>query len=377
MEKLNEVTVFTNGDSGKISTWSNIPYFLTETLLSKGIRVNRVDISPSKTLNILFQIFLKIIRIFFRETTYEYYRSFFHFVDVRGIIRKAIKEFKDSQANIFLTFSFSSFGLTSQPTIQLCDWTYDYYFKYFLERHPDILEKTSIRREDRQIEGSDLVLTLYPGVAKYMNTIYKNNNIMYIGNVINSNKIVNQSHVIELKITSKNLLFIGNIKYKDGAQFLIDSFKVLKNWFPDLVLNIVGMNKTDFDVLPDDVHCFGYLDKDSENDRRLYYSLLENARIFVNTTPKWGAFSATLEAMYFFTPIIVTPYNEFIETFGSNIEFGLYCEENNSGLLTAGISRMLTCQNYNTLCVKAHESVKDFTWSNYIEKMLRTIEEKL
>ena len=206
MEKLNEVTVFTNGDSGKISTWSNIPYFLTETLLSKGIRVNRVDISPSKTLNILFQIFLKIIRIFFRETTYEYYRSFFHFVDVRGIIRKAIKEFKDSQANIFLTFSFSSFGLTSQPTIQLCDWTYDYYFKYFLERHPDILEKTSIRREDRQIEGSDLVLTLYPGVAKYMNTIYKNNNIMYIGNVINSNKIVNQSHVIELKITSKNLL---------------------------------------------------------------------------------------------------------------------------------------------------------------------------
>src|SRR5512141_2155738 len=44
--QFREITVFTCGDSSKPRTWSNIPYFFTQTLISKGLKVNRVDISP-------------------------------------------------------------------------------------------------------------------------------------------------------------------------------------------------------------------------------------------------------------------------------------------------------------------------------------------
>ena len=30
--QIKEINVFTNGDAGKLSTWSNFPYFFTETL---------------------------------------------------------------------------------------------------------------------------------------------------------------------------------------------------------------------------------------------------------------------------------------------------------------------------------------------------------
>jgi hypothetical protein len=47
MIKIKEITVFTIGDSKKMSTWSNVPFFFTETLISKGVKVNRVDIGQS------------------------------------------------------------------------------------------------------------------------------------------------------------------------------------------------------------------------------------------------------------------------------------------------------------------------------------------
>ena len=43
---MNEITIFTYGDSNKISTWSNVPYFFTTTLEKKGIIVNRINIRP-------------------------------------------------------------------------------------------------------------------------------------------------------------------------------------------------------------------------------------------------------------------------------------------------------------------------------------------
>src|SRR5215831_14407914 len=51
---IREITVFTNGDSGQISTWSNVPYFFIETLKTKGIKVNRVDLNPDRLLGKLW-----------------------------------------------------------------------------------------------------------------------------------------------------------------------------------------------------------------------------------------------------------------------------------------------------------------------------------
>ena len=318
MDTIKEVTVFTNEDSSNINTWSNVPFFFTETLISRGIRVNRVDLSPSPILNRIYSTtWERIIRIIYRDTTYTYFRSLIHFLDARLRIKEALNKFDNSEMNIFLTFSFSSVGMTKRPTVLICDWPYEHYINYRQNRKPDLFEKRSIKRENNQIEGANLIFPLFPDVTKYMKTRYKNKNIFYLGNVINSLYDPNDSEILEKKSNSDSLLFIGGRKYIQGAQCLVDAFHVLKKDYPHLSLNIIGMNDSDvFGVPKDGINCYGYLDKGKDVDRQLYYSLLQDAKIFVNTTPKWGAFSATLEAMYFYNPVIVTPFKEFVETFG-------------------------------------------------------------
>ena len=294
MDKIREVTVFTNGDSNNISTWSNVPFFFTETLISRGIKVNRVDLSPSPVLNKLYsKTWERIIRIIYKNTTYTYFRSLVHFLHARLRIKNAVRAHTNSQLNIFLTFSFSSTGLTKTPAIQFCDWTYEHYINYRKNRKPDIFERRCIKREDSQIEGSNLILPLFPGVAEYMKERYKNKNIVHLGNVINSLHQVTNSQILEKKPKSNSLLFIGNEKYAEGAKCLIQAFHRLKKDYPDLSLDIIGLNESDFgsdfgDQLNDGVNCHGYLDKGKENERKLYYSLASGCESFCQHHAKMG-----------------------------------------------------------------------------------------
>ncbi len=375
INQIKEIIVFTNGDSSKISTWSNLPFFFTKTLIAKGITVDRINLKPCLLLKIIhdkiFYIFFKLIN---KYTTYAYFRSFMHFVHMRHRIKNAIKQYPKADANIFLTFSFSSAGLTEKPTIQFCDWTYDYYFKYFENRKPDFFEKRCIEREDSQIRGSDLIFTIFPLVAEHMRNRYNDKNIFYIeGHVINSLCEAKDPEIIKKKKASKKLLFVGDKKYLAGAQCLIEAFDLLKKEYPGLSLHIIGMSEKDFKYLPNGVNCYGYLDKGKDSDRELYYSLFQSARVLINTTPKWSGFSSTIEAMYFYTPVIVIPYGDFVETFGKDIKFGYYCENNVSDLLAMRIREILNSESYGSLCVNAHNSVGEYTWSACIDKILQRI----
>jgi glycosyltransferase involved in cell wall biosynthesis len=370
MKKVKEVTVFTVGDSGKISTWSNVPFFFTETLISKGIKVNRVDISPAQCLCRPFHF---MVKIFSRSTSFRYSHSWMNFFLTRAKIKKAVKKFVNSDADIFLTFSFSSAGFTKKPVVQFCDWTYAHYILYFLKREPDFLEKKAIMRENKQILGSDLVFSLFPSVTEDMKTHYGKDRVFYLGNVINSLYDVSVDD-IHIKETYHNLLFVGNVKYKEGAKALIAAFRLLKSQYPLLKLHIVGLEENELEQLPEDVFCYGYLDKGIDDDRILYYKLFREATVFVNTTPKWGAFSASTEAMYFYTPVVVTPYEEFLKTFGDTIHFGAYCEENSPALIQRKIAEILNSPSYRELCAQAHEAVKTFTWDAYMDKLIAKIE---
>ena len=94
-------------------------------------------------------------------------------------------------------------------------------------------------------------------------------------------------------------MFIGDAKYVEGLQVLILAYMLLKKSFPELTLTIVGHETAYLEPLPDGVISYGYLDKGQESSRELFYSLLKQARIYVNTTPKWGGFSSILEAWIF------------------------------------------------------------------------------
>jgi glycosyltransferase involved in cell wall biosynthesis len=375
MKKIKEITLFTVGDANKLSTWSNVPYFFYKSLMAKDIRVNLVDINFDKELEKKWDKWKgRILNKLYTRSTYNYFRSNANFIDVQNRIKKAIALYPNSDANIFLTFSFSSAGMSKKPTVLFSDWTYEHHFKQHLKREPNFFEKQCIARENAQIEKADLLLPLFPKVAEYMLNRYKNKKIKYLGNVINSVYNVSEEGAINAKENSFDLLFVGSEVYKAGATALISAFVNLKKAFPQLKLHIVGMNKVDFENLPNDVFCYGYLDKGNDDQREIYYNLFKKAKVFINTTPNWGGFSATIEAMYFYIPLVVSPYEEFVKTFGKQINFGNYCQENSPEQIEKNIKSILNNSGYNTLGINAHNAVKDYTWNVYIDKVIDEVE---
>jgi glycosyltransferase involved in cell wall biosynthesis len=378
MNEINEVTVFSVGDSADIKTWSNAPFFFTETLVSKGIKVNRVDLSPNKYFEKLHAIFFEpLVKLFFKRTTYGYFRSLVNFLDVRRRIKIASKKFSTADAEIFLTFSFSSAGISKKPSVQFCDWTFEHYFAYFESRKPDFFERSCIKRENSQIEGSSLVFPLFASSAEFMHQRYINKNIYYLGNVINSRLEISEAEILRVKNASHSILFVGRKLYLEGALQLLEAFKILKAELPSFQLHLVGINEHDLGPLSEGVHCHGYLDKGNDEQRELFFSLLKEAKVFVNTTAKWGAFSASFEALYSYTPVIVTPYDDFVKIFGRKIDFGVYFEEQSADALAAAIKKLVTDPAYELMCKNAHRAVKDFSWDAYIDKLLATMKEKL
>lgn len=372
-KSITEVNVFTNGDSNNIATWSNIPYFLCNSLVEKGIKVNRINLDQKFLfLKIFKKVTFKSLVAYHKNTSYEYFRSIFHFLNVRLRIKEAIKKYPEAEINIFLTFSFSAVGLSQKPCIQICDWPYSYHFNYFEKRKPDLFEKCSINRENRMIEGSDIVIPLFPSVADFMLSYYTNKNIFYLGNVINSDRTAGPE-IIRSKSDSNTLLFIGSSKYLEGAICLIDAYKQLITEFPNLTLHIIGMTRNDFNDVPDKVQFYGYLNKTIPSESAVYYSLIERATIFINTTPTWGGFSSTIEAMSYYTPVVVNSYPDFVKTFGNKIAFGSYCD-NYPVEIESKIKDILNHENYNNLCVEANKSVQSFTWDNFIDNVLKKID---
>jgi glycosyltransferase involved in cell wall biosynthesis len=380
MSKLREITVFTTGDSSKPTTWSNVPYFFTETLIRKGIKVNRVNIGPNPKLNHFWdKTMWRIARhLVNRKTTFTYFRSAIHNANVKRRIKKAVNEFPASDVFLFLTFSFSSKDFTNKPTVLFSDWTYEHHIRQFENRKPDILEQQCINRENKCIEEADLILPLFPAIAEHMKARYTNKNIYYLGNVINSVLEADAQKMIAEKISSFDILFVGSPKYLEGALSLIAAFKLLKSQFPELRLHFVGLTQFEIGIeLPADVVAHGYLDKGKDEDRKLYYSLFSKARMFINTTPQWGAFSATIEAMYFYTPVVVTAYDEFVRTFGHNPSFGIYAANNTPEEIAYCVASLLENDNSAYLFNAAHNAVKEFTWDAYVDKVVALVEQQL
>lgn len=195
--------------------------------------------------------------------------------------------------------------------------------------------------------------------------------VKYLGNVINNVELPDIEN-IKLKIQSKKILFIGTDKYIIGANQILNVFKKLQKSIPDLSLHFVGLEKSLFKNVPENVFFYGYLDKDKTEHRTTYYELLRTARIFVNTNPKWGSFSSSLEVMHFYTPVIVSPYAEFVETFGKRFKGGFY--SNNELDLEKNIISIIATGDYYKYCIEAHNAVEEFTWENYSEKFLSCVE---
>jgi hypothetical protein len=76
--------------------------------------------------------------------------------------------------------------------------------------------------------------------------------------------------------------------------------------------------------------------------------------------------------MFYYTPIIIKPYEAFALDYGKKNDFGAYLENTEVPTIVGSIRKILTMneENYTKLCLRAHDLVKDQTWENYTKKVV-------
>ncbi|MBS5205772.1 MAG: glycosyltransferase [Bacteroides ovatus] len=376
--EVQKITVFTEGNASSLKTWSNVPYFFTQTLIEQGYNVNKVDISAWNLVRKIYNHSInKILSTLFPTQAYQFERTGLYNYLVERKIERYIKSDNSSDLYIFMTFTFYN-KWNSVPSVIFSDWSYDYYIKDRCKRKPYFFEKKYLKKQIESFQNAMLTISLFKGCADYIKKQVPEANVQFLGgNVINSlfQGIMDDERWILNKRNKIRLLFIGMKKYKEGADLLIQSFSILKNKYPDAELHIIGMNKGDFQNIPDSVYCYGYLRKDDPAECRRYYELLISATLFVNPTKEWAGYSSTIEAMYFYTPVVISPYQEFVREFGEKISFGCYNQTFSKECLCSNMEKILTTDKllYGSMCLAANNMVRYYTWDEYMKRLMNLL----
>ena len=373
---MKEIIYFSSGDSSDVSTWSNVPFLFAKQLENRNICLRRINMHLGKNYKRIYnRTILPILNLFYPNHEYPFERTVFYRFLVNRLIKKSVYKYRTADYCIFFGYDFYN-QFNDIPSLLFGDWTYDILIHERQRREFYWFEKKYSKREERIINSAKLVISLFPLCAESIKKQCPNANIFYLGNnVINSlyDRELDENYILSVKSTSRKILFIGLPKYIEGVKLLLESFKII-NSSNTYELHIIGMEKSHFDELPQNVFCHGYLHKDNEEERKLYYDLLISAKVFVNPTPLWAGYSSTIESMYFYTPVIVSPYKDFVDEFGENIDFGVYNEKFLAQTLADNILRLVLNPKYLEMCNNAHDRVKNYTWKNYVDKIISLME---
>ena len=131
---MKTITVLSQGNASSTKTWSNIPYYLVETLRQKGINVHAVNVDSNRIGRFIYdKVFCRLLRhTFLPQTTYSYERTASFQKSTNHKLEKTISQFQDTDFYISTSFSFHPKRLTKKPCILLCDWTYEYLISHFM-----------------------------------------------------------------------------------------------------------------------------------------------------------------------------------------------------------------------------------------------------
>lgn len=239
---IKEIIFFCYGDSNKSSTWSNVPYLFTKTLIDKGIIIHRVDTSPNQYIGWLYN---KIIYSITKKTgNYCSFRySKILSIYTNHLIKKSVLKYPNADYCIFTSFDYYN-KFSDTKTLLFCDWTYDILINERLGRKATKKEERFLAQQKEAITSAEFVVSLFPKCAKHIRQMYPKSNVKYIdGYVINSfyEGHLDCENIIDRKKSSKAILFIGTKKYKEAALKLIEALKLLSEKGLNLSLDIIGM----------------------------------------------------------------------------------------------------------------------------------------
>lgn len=373
------ILAFSFGDPNLPKTWSGVPYYSIKAMENKGHEVFGYDIRPD---NRFSKFLIRITNKFFR---FVLGRQTLFTVEMLPIMKKyyirKVKSIYSKHKNIdlivYYSYSIPSCEGIDIPCVLFCDFTGEYAIHYIQKRKIKWYEKKIISSQDQLMKAADRIVSLFPNAADHYSQYYNRNDIRRIpGHIINSDIYdLNSDSIIKQKIKSNNLLFIGRKNYRNGALCLINAVKKYNciNTNNKLNLTIIGMGKNELNIDNENIELLGYLDKGDVEQRKIYYNRISNAKIIINTTKNWGGISSVVESMYFYTPVITTAYQEFVEIFGNSIDFGMYSKAEDEDELYSLIESFINLDktSYTNMCNAAHNRVNDYSWPSIIETIIK------
>lgn len=375
---IKELVLITIGSPLSLGTWSGVPYFLLNQIEKKGIKVNYINLEPNKYIKIIYNtIFLPLLSLLVKNGELSIYRTVFFRIYQYFIFRTKLCKYKN--VDVVIGLSYNLMIPRKFRSVLFSDWP----FSYDLEKKGINIgryQRYHLCWENRCLKNASHVISLFPTCAKYINSILGENKAISLGvNVVNNLSSEPDKQLISKKIKRKRIVFIGRKHYLKGAIALITSYSELKKVYPNLCIDIIGLTKKDIEEyegveMLDGIKLWGYLDKGNTEQCNQYYNILSNASLYVNTTPGWVGYTSMIEAMYYYTPVVVYPCTEFIDEFGDNINWGIYCQTEEQ-LVTSIISILSNKDRFQMFCENAHDRVSEYTWSNFTDRLLMSITE--
>lgn len=369
-----------DGDSGDVDLWSNIPYLLSQELLSRDIIVTPINLAPNIWLKRLWRYTLgSRHKLRHWNTSIDFYRSRTNHWLTTYKLNRAVRRYGGSDT-ILINLSISSSPTnTSIPVVLISDWSYQHYITERLGRQPDRAELGTISRDTAAMARASLVVLLFPESAARLQRQIPSGRFRFLGHVINDHPLAPPPPLEPPASTPHHplrLLFIGRPRYREGLERLLAALQLLP---PDLPvqLDVIGIDASKLHQVPSPsspVRWHGYLSKADPEQRTTYYQLLNQADLVINASSLWGGFSSTVEAMHRRTAVLTAPYHEFQSLFGTEIEFGSYLSELTPEAIAVAISSLI--QNPGRLAEAqqaAHRAVQHFTWQAFVDRLFQEL----
>lgn len=377
---FSSIILCADGDSHSIDFWSNIPYLLAAELERRGLEVIRVNLAQPLWIRRLWRYSLGVRhKLRHWHTSIDFYRSRTnHWLATRRLDRAVRRH--GGPGTLLINLSISSAPSKSTiPVVLLSDWSYHHYITARLGRQPDRSEQATIRRDTAAMARSSLVVLLFPESAARLQRQIPAGRFRFLGHVINDHPLAPPPPSAPPAAKPHRpwrLLFVGRPRYREGLELLMAALSLLPQDLP-VQLDAIGMAPDSLGMPPPTharVHLHGYLSKADPGQRQRYYELLNQADLVINTSSRWGGFSATVEAMHRRTAVLTAPYAEFRALFGSAIPFGTYLAELTPHAVAAAIIGLL--RDPSRLAQRqqaAYLAVQGFTWQAFVDRLFEEL----
>jgi glycosyltransferase involved in cell wall biosynthesis len=373
------VNLIAIGDPYDINTWSNVPYFLLQGLQSQGIDVCGINLLPETWVS--YRVHRYAVKFWSRlvAATMKSHRSvsplrnrFSHYLISRNI-RTLLRLQPAADANLFLTFSFSSFRYSTTPVIHYCDNTYEQSLAE-MRRSVTGRDRFFIEIEKTNIAHAALVLALNERCRVFIHDRYHCENVHRLKAGINLDLLDSDEPetLIALKASRRDILFIGRGAHMRGADILLQAFRIFnRENGGNYTLHLVGIPREELENLDDSVKIYPYLRKDDPAELKVYCDLLASARLFVFPMRGGPLPGAVREAQWACTPVIMSNVSQAGERVRHE-EDGILVDSLDPQAFAFQMSRIVRDENrWREMAIQARCSVAGNTWSHTASQLLQ------